>query len=65
MNLWFHTDASYLTETKVRSRAGGYHYFRNKPKLPIKSDDPPQKYNHPVLVLRKFIDAVMNSTQES
>ena len=25
MHIWFHTDASYLTETKSRSHAGGYH----------------------------------------
>ena len=65
MNLWVHTDASYLTETKARLQTGGYHYFRNKTKLPIQSDEPPQKYNHPVLVLSKFIDDIMSSTQES
>jgi hypothetical protein len=26
-----HTDASYLTESKARSRAGGYHFFSDKP----------------------------------
>ena len=65
MHIWFHTDASYLTEPKSRSQSGGYHYFSNKPKLPIKSYEPPPKHNHPVIVLRKVIDAVMSSTQES
>ena len=65
MDLWFHKDASYLTETKARSCDGVYHYFSNKPKLPIKSDDPPPKHNHPVLFLSKVIDAVMSSMQES
>ena len=43
----------------------GYNYFSNKPKLPIQSNDPPPKHNHPVLVLIKVIDIVMISTQES
>ena len=65
MHLWVHTDAPYFTETKARSRAGGYHYFISKPKLPIQYDDTPQKNKHTVLVLSKVIDAVMSSTQES
>ena len=65
MHLWVHTDASYLTVIKSRSRAGGYHYFSNKPKLPIQYEDAPPKHNYSVLVLIKFIDAVICSTQES
>lgn len=65
MHLWIHTDASYLTEPKARSRAGGYHYFSSKPKLPIHDHDPPPPHNHPVFVLCKIIEAVMSSTQES
>ena len=65
MNLWIHKDASYITGTKARSQVGGYHYISKKPKLHIKSDNPPSKHNHPVIVLRKVVDAVMSSTQES
>ena len=65
MHIWVHTDASYLTEPKSISRAGAYHYFSKKFKLLMKSDDPPPKHNHPVLVLSKVIDAGMSSTQES
>ena len=65
MHVWVHIDASYLTEPKSRSRVCGYHYFSNKPKLPIQSENPPPKNNRPVLILSKFIDAVMSSTQES
>ena len=67
MPLWVHIDAHYLAELKAISHAGGYHYFRNKTKLPIQSDNPQLKHNHPVIVifLIKFIDAVMTSTQES
>ena len=64
MHLWVHTDASYLTEPKSISRSGVYHYFSNKPKLPIKYDDPPPKHEHPVLLLSKVIDTVMTSKQE-
>ena len=64
MHLWVHTDNSYLAEPKERSRAGGYHYFSNKPTLTIQSDDPPPKNNHPVIVLSKVIDSVTSSKQE-
>jgi len=52
MHLWTHTDASYLTEPKARSRAGGYHYFSDTPKLPILVDSPAPMYNHPVINLK-------------
>ena len=65
MHLWIHTDASYLTEPKARSRAGGYHFFSDKPQLPITSDSPAPMHNHPVFVMSKIITAVMSSTQES
>ena len=65
IHLWVHTVYSYLTESKARSRAGGYHYFISKPKLPIQYDDPTPKHHHPVLVLNKVIGDVMSSTQES
>ena len=63
MHLWFHTDATYLTEPKSRSRAWRYRYFINKTKLPIQYDDPTPKHNHHVLFLIKFVDVVMSSTQ--
>ena len=65
MYLWVHTDDSYLVKPKSKSRTGGYCYFSNKPKLPLKSDKPPTKHNHPVLVLCKVIDSVISATQES
>jgi len=64
-NLWIHSDASYLNETKARSRNAGYFYLSDKPKLPIKPDDPPPPLNTPVLVNSKIIGAVMSSVQES
>ena len=65
MHIWVHTYYSYLTEPKAIPEAGGYHYLSNKPKLTIKYDNQPPRHNHPVLVLKKVIDAVMSSTQES
>jgi hypothetical protein len=38
MILWIESDASYLSETKARSPAAGYHYLSNKPPNP---DQPP------------------------
>ena len=65
MHLWAHTDASYLSETKARSRAGGYFFLSDKPALPIKADSPEPTPNMPVHVLCKIIDAVMSSAQEA
>ena len=65
MHLHTHTDSSYLTEPKSRSRTGGYHYFSDKPKLPILSTDPPPKHNHHVLVISKVLSPVFSSTQEA
>ena len=65
MHLWVHTDASYLSEPKARSRASGFHYFSDKPVLPILPEQPAPMHNHPILVTCKVIDAVMSSTQEA
>ena len=65
MHHWTHTNSSYLTEPKAQSQAGGYHYFSDKPTLPIKDTDPAPMQNHPIHVICKVIDAVMSSTQEA
>ena len=65
MHLWAHTDASYLSETKARSRAGGFYYLSDKPSLPILSNDPPPPLNGAIAVKSKIIDAVMSSAQEA
>jgi hypothetical protein len=65
MHLWLHSDASYLNESKAQSRNGGLFYLSDKPKLPIKPEDPVQPLNAPILVNSKVINAVMSSVQES
>ena len=65
MHLWAHTDASYLSEFKARSRAGGFHFLSDKPHLPIKSNSLPPTLNGPVNTISKIIDAVMSSAQEA
>jgi hypothetical protein len=65
MHLWLHSDASYLNESKARSRNGNFFFLSDKPKLPIKPEDPAPPLNAPILVNSKVIDAVMSSVQES
>ena len=65
MHLWAHSDASYLCETKARSRAGGFHFLSDKPQLPITANDPDPTPNGAVNVICKIIDAVMSSAQEA
>ena len=65
MHLWSHTDASYLSERKARSRAGGFHFLSDKPKLPIHHSDPSPPLNGAIYNLCKIIDTVMSSAQEA
>ena len=65
MHLWSHSDASYLCESKARSRAGGFHFLSSLPNLPILDTDKSPVLNGPVHVLCKIIDAVMSSAQEA
>ena len=65
MHLWAHTDASYLSESKARSRAGGYYFLSDKPNLPIQPNDPPPPLNGAISAKSKIIDAVMSSAQEA
>ena len=58
MILHIHSDASYLTASKARSRAGGHFFLSSN-----KEKDAP--YNGPVHSLAKIIKNVMTSTAES
>jgi len=57
MILAAHTDASYLSETKARSHAGG-HFFLSK------NDDVPRN-NGAILTIAQIIKAVMSSAAEA
>ena len=65
MQLWAHSDASYLCESKASSRAGGYHFLSSKPSFPIRESHAPPPHNAPIQVISKIIDAVMSSAQEA
>ena len=65
MHLWAHNDASYLSEPKTRSRAGGFYFLSSMPRLPIQANDPPPPINGAIAVKSKSIDAVMSSVQEA
>ena len=65
MHLWAHIDASYLSESKARSRCGGFFFLSSRPKLPVNPDDNPPPLNGPILTNSKIIDAVMSSAQEA
>ena len=57
MVLAIHSDASYLSEAKARSRAGGHHFMSEDHTDPID--------NGPVLSLAKIIKSVMSSAAEA
>ena len=65
MQLWIHSDASYLSEPKARSRAGGYFFLSNKPTHPIDPNSPAPPDNGSILVICKIIDAIMASAMEA
>jgi hypothetical protein len=61
MNLTIDSDASYLSESKSRSTAGGYHYLSNKPSK--NQVTPP--LNGAVLVLCQILKEIVASASEA
>jgi len=59
MILHIHSDASYLSESQARNRAGGHHYLSNPP-----SPKPPPP-NGPILSIAKILRQVMSSAAEA
>ena len=57
MKLAIHSDASYLSEPKARSRAGGHMFMAGTEEIPIN--------NGAVLNISQIIKAVMSSTAEA
>jgi hypothetical protein len=59
MILYIHSDASYLSEPKARSRVGGYFYLGNQ-------DEPPShKPNRPIHVESRIMTNVMAAASEA
>jgi hypothetical protein len=68
MSLKIHSDASYLSEPKARSRAGGYFYLSSHPEDPSKPPDPnsiPPPMNGAIHVLCSILDVVLASATEA
>ena len=56
MVLWAHSDASYLTAPKGRSRAAGYyHFLSSRPSQPPSSSDNPPPDNGPIDIICQII----------
>ena len=65
MVLYIHSDASYLSETKARSRAGGHFFLSSQPQNP---NSPPQEIpplNGPIHTLSQIIDVIVSSAAEA
>jgi hypothetical protein len=68
MILYVESDASYLCESKARSRAAGYHYLSTKranPDNPPSADDPQPPLNGPINVVSKVLREVLSSAAEA
>ena len=65
MVLWVESDASYLSEPKGRSRAGGFHYLSDRPASPPTTDDKPPPINGPINVVCHIMREVLSSAAEA
>jgi len=65
MVLWAHSDASYLTAPKGRSRAAGYHFLSSRPSQPPSSSDSPPPDNGPIDILCQIMCNVVASAAEA
>jgi hypothetical protein len=68
MHLWVESDASYLSESKARSRYAGYHYLSSRPTDPTTPpgpDEPQPKLNGPISIPAKILREVVASAAEA
>jgi hypothetical protein len=68
MALWIDSDSSYLSETKARSRASGYHFLSSRlpdDNVPPGPDDPPPPSNGAIYVLCQIMREVLSSAAEA
>ena len=64
MVLHIHSDASYLSETEARSRAGGY-FFLSDAYDPANTQAPPPKINGAIHIVSTIMGNVMSSATEA
>jgi hypothetical protein len=65
MVLYVHSDASYLSATRVRSRAAGHFFLSDKPVDPVTPRAQLPHLNGPVHTMCKIIDVVVGSATEA
>ena len=65
MVLYIHSDASYLSETRGRSRAGGHFFLSSQPTDPTKPPISIPPLNGPVHTVSKILDVVVGSAAEA
>jgi hypothetical protein len=65
MQLHVHSDASYLSVTRARSRAGGHFTLNNIPKPQQQTPHPPPTLNGPIHTICKIMSNVMGSAAEA
>jgi hypothetical protein len=65
MILHIHSDASYLSEPKARSRAGSHFFLSSQPRVPFNSPVNPRPCNGPVHTTCHILCNIMASATES
>jgi hypothetical protein len=65
MVLYIHSDASYLSESKARSRVGGHFYLSSKPTDPTRPPNAPVPNNGAVHTTATILKNVMSSVAEA
>eukprot|EP00980_Cylindrotheca_fusiformis_P027368 scaffold20194_cov75-Cylindrotheca_fusiformis.AAC.1 len=65
MVLYVESDASYLSETKARSRVAGFHYLSDKMPNPTDPNAKPPPMNGAINVTCKVMKAVLSSAAEA
>jgi Reverse transcriptase (RNA-dependent DNA polymerase) len=65
MILHIESDASYLSESKARSRAAGYHFLSRAPNPNPSANDPPPPSNGAITVLCSIMREVVSSAAEA
>jgi hypothetical protein len=65
MVLYIHSDASFLSESRARSRAAGHYFLSKKPLDPTQPPTNIPPLNGPIHTLCKIIDVVVGSASEA